>query len=226
MAKLQLGALAQSVSGSIAGNTFARNKGGAYVRTKASPTQPQTARQVEVRAIFTQVSQAWRNLTDAQRTAWINWADANPVIDVFGQSLKLNGIAAFQRMNAFLLTCGLTMLSDAPTAPTIARVAVTLPTANEAQANATVTLPATPGGPRYISLYAWPTASASITNVSAKLRYAGTQDATAGMIITFTPATVNPLLAIITGQTYHMLAVQHDEQGNVIGSDRFDITAT
>jgi hypothetical protein len=57
--------------GSIAGNTFSRNANGAYARARTAPTNPQTTPQGDVRDLLSLNAQTWRELTDAQRDAWI-----------------------------------------------------------------------------------------------------------------------------------------------------------
>ena len=171
MAKIKLGALAQDVRGSVAGNTFARNRGGAYVRQKVAPIQPRTARQLAQRAILTEVSQAWRTLTDAQRQGWTNWADNHPIMDVFGDTLVLSGNGAYSRVNAVRLTAGLAKTATAPADET--------PVANAASAAAvgstgvvTVTFAAAPATGKLFLVYTTSGKSPGVAFVNSAFRLA------------------------------------------------------
>jgi hypothetical protein len=115
MALVKLGGLAQDVRGSLNGNVFSRNRGGAYVRTKVSPVQPQTSFQQAVRAIFKAVAQMWATTLDAgQRAAWDAWAAVHPFVNVFGDSIILSGVAAFEAVNARLGQVGEDYIEDPP----------------------------------------------------------------------------------------------------------------
>jgi hypothetical protein len=115
MALVKLGGLAQDVRGSLNGNVFSRNRGGAYVRTKVSPVQPQTSFQQAVRAIFKAVAQMWATTLDAgQRAAWDAWAAVHPFVNVFGDSIILSGVAAFEAVNARLGQIGEDYIEDPP----------------------------------------------------------------------------------------------------------------
>jgi hypothetical protein len=115
MALVKLGGLAQDVRGSLNGNVFSRNRGGAYVRTKVSPVQPQTSFQQKVRAIFKAVAQMWATTLDAgQRAAWDAWAAVHPFVNVFGDSIILSGVAAFEAVNARLGQIGEDYIGDPP----------------------------------------------------------------------------------------------------------------
>lgn len=107
MALIKLGALAQDIRGKVNGNVFSRNAGGAYVRTKVSGTNPQTARQTQVREYFGFLSKDWSSgLTAGERAAWNSFALANPIVNVFGDSVQLSGIATYQRLNRTIQQVG------------------------------------------------------------------------------------------------------------------------
>ena len=115
MASIKLGALAQDVRGSLNGTVFSKNRGGAYTRTKVSPTQPRTSNQTNQRAVFTGLAKAWgTTLSPAQRLAWITWAQAHPVTNIFGDAIILSGIAAFQQINRLVTWIFATTDLDAP----------------------------------------------------------------------------------------------------------------
>ncbi|MEE8539995.1 MAG: hypothetical protein V3S54_09265 [Woeseiaceae bacterium] len=102
MAKFTPGPVAARISGSIGGTVFSRNRGGSYMRLRTIPTDPNTTAQQNVRAILASQSQAWAALTIAQRAAWENFADQNPITDVLGESVLLSGHQSFVKLNSRL----------------------------------------------------------------------------------------------------------------------------
>lgn len=114
MAIITPGPLAAAVSGSIGGTTFSRNRGGAYVRNRAIPVDPNTIFQINVRAILASQSQNWADLTNAQRTAWESWSLQNPVINALGNAIRLSGHQAFVQINARLDFADLPVLNLPP----------------------------------------------------------------------------------------------------------------
>lgn len=114
MAIITAGHLAGTISGSISSTTFSRNRGGAYVRNRAIPLNPNTSFQINVRSIFATQSQAWADQTAAVRAAWTNYAVQNPVINALGRSIILSGAQAFIQIRSRLQLVGATILTDPP----------------------------------------------------------------------------------------------------------------
>lgn len=116
MALIKLGALVSNISGSIGGTTFARNRGGAYIRNRTIPLNPQTPRQVAVRQIFGSLSNLWSTTVSAvQRTAWELYASNVPLTNSLGEDRNVSGINMYSRGNALLLDTGGTRADDGPT---------------------------------------------------------------------------------------------------------------
>jgi hypothetical protein len=99
MAKIQFGGGISAMSGKMAGNVYARNKGGAYMRNWVKPTNPATTAQQNQRNTLALKSAAWRNLTDEQRASWKSWAEDNPILDRLGSSVILSGAQAYTKIN-------------------------------------------------------------------------------------------------------------------------------
>lgn len=114
-AKIKFTAFMADARGSVAGTVFSKNAYAAYVRTKVSPVNPQTPAQQAIRQFFTQISQAWRGLTELQRKLWNQNAVNYNRTNVFGDQVQLNGFNLFKQLNQNLLFTGETLLSDAPT---------------------------------------------------------------------------------------------------------------
>lgn len=86
------------VSGSIAGLTYAHNRGGMYARARANPTNPNTSFQVSVRDAVMQGTDRWTNtLTAPNRESWANYAANTPILDRFGDPRNLTGQQMFLR---------------------------------------------------------------------------------------------------------------------------------
>lgn len=84
--------LGGAYSGSFGGLTASRNKGGQYLRRRAMPVNPNTEQQAAVRSSFGEAVNQWTSLlNDAQRTAWIEYAQLTPYTDKLGQPIQLSG---------------------------------------------------------------------------------------------------------------------------------------
>jgi len=120
--------LLTGMSGSLGGLTFSHNRGGAYVRDRAIPTQPNTIQQSIVKAIFGGLSGLWSSLlTPAQRSAWDAYADGTPLTDKLGQPFTPTGLNMYIRGNTPLIQSGESRVDDGP--PTLGLPVATAPTA-------------------------------------------------------------------------------------------------
>lgn len=99
MAKIKFGMMMTDASGKLGGQVFSKNRGGSYVRTKVTPTNPQTTSQMTVRGIFASISSAWSSLTEQQRLSFNNFVNAYATTDIFGDLRNPSGKALFQRLN-------------------------------------------------------------------------------------------------------------------------------
>lgn len=100
--------------GAIGATVFSRNKGGAYAKLKASPTNPNTTRQQVTRGILAELSTDWQGLTVAQMAAWNGYGETHPLQDPLGNEYTLTGHQAFVQINFRLKDAGKTELSDPP----------------------------------------------------------------------------------------------------------------
>jgi hypothetical protein len=114
MAKIKLGAIVVAMSGKLGGHVFARNTGGAYMRTKVTPTNPQTTFQSAVRAVFAAISSAWSTLTDPQRNSFRDKVSEYARTDIFGDLKNPTGKALYQRLNQNLSLSGQVQIAVAP----------------------------------------------------------------------------------------------------------------
>lgn len=99
MAKIKFGMMMTDASGKLGGQVFAKNRGGSYVRTKRTPSNPQTTAQMTIRGIFASISSRWSSLTEQQRNSWNGFVADYAKTDVFGDLRNPSGKALFQRLN-------------------------------------------------------------------------------------------------------------------------------
>lgn len=126
--KAKFGSIVVDGRGKLGGHVYSKNRGGAYVRTKVTPVNPQTTAQLLVRGFFTMLSQSWRTLTDTQRQAWNGAVENFQRTDIFGDIKKPSGINLYMRLNQNLLNAGGAII-DTPPAPTSTPESITFSSA-------------------------------------------------------------------------------------------------
>jgi len=103
MALVKFGGGITQMSGSLAGNTYARNRYGNYVRARTKPINPNTARQTDCRAALSFLTTYWaQTLTDAQRVGWNLYGASVAMKNRLGEAVFLTGFNHFIRSNAIL----------------------------------------------------------------------------------------------------------------------------
>lgn len=101
--KIQWGMMITDGRGKLGGQVASKNRAGAYVRTKVTPSNPQTGAQSVVRSILSVLSKNWSSgLTEEQRKSWIEAATSGEwnKMDVFGDSRKPSGFNLYVGMNS------------------------------------------------------------------------------------------------------------------------------
>ena len=120
MGLIKYGGGVVQISGKVAGNVFARNRYGDYMKSWKKPTNPSTAAQQNIRNIMAQMKDLWAALSAAQREAWETYATNTPVTNKLGDSVNLSGFNMFCRTNTALLYHGMSSESAAPTTYSLA----------------------------------------------------------------------------------------------------------
>jgi hypothetical protein len=143
MAKLKFGMVVTEASGKLGGHVFARNRGGAYARTKVTPVNPQTSFQQNARALLSNYSQAWRGLTQAERDSFNAAVSDFAKTDIFGDLRNPTGKNLFTLLNINLSLAGGSPVSVAPTPQGVESVAITGLAVDEAQAELEVSFSGT-----------------------------------------------------------------------------------
>lgn len=114
--KAKFGAIVVDGRGKIGGHVASKNRAGAYIRTKVTPVNPQSESQLTVRNRFTDLSQAWRGLTEDQRAAWNAAVADYAKTNVFGDIKNPTGAQLYQRLNNNLVNVGSAAI-DVPPIP-------------------------------------------------------------------------------------------------------------
>lgn len=115
MALIRFGGGIVQMSGSIAGDVFARNRYGNYSRARTKPTNPNTLRQMQVRSALSALCERWsETLTAAQRTAWNLYGTNVAMKNRLGESIFLTGFNHYIRSNAIHTRLGQAEVDDGP----------------------------------------------------------------------------------------------------------------
>ena len=113
------------------GSVFSKNRGGAYVRTKVTPVNPQTTAQQAARNRLSTNSQAWRGLSESQRQGWIDGAANFPYTDIYGQTKILSGQQLYVKLNNNVMVANGGSINDCPAPVAIPAITGLTVTADE-----------------------------------------------------------------------------------------------
>ncbi len=105
----------EEMSGSAKGVTAAKTRGRKYIRNRGYGGGFNTSAQSVVKSIFKQLSQSWKNLTNAQILAWNALATSQKGKSVLGTSSRITGANLYSRLNFWIVKCGGAALTTPPT---------------------------------------------------------------------------------------------------------------
>ena len=129
--KIKFGAIVTDGRGKIGGHVASKNRGGAYLRTKVTPSNPNTVAQSTARTLLASIAQGWSGLTEEQRLAWNNAVSDWSKTDIFGDIKNPSGLNLYVKLNANLLGSQQSAISVPP-------VKVEMPTAHLVSASYSV----------------------------------------------------------------------------------------
>lgn len=107
MARLINGGAYGEARGSVGNTTFSRNASGQIMRMRVVPVNRNSASQQTARAALSENARAWKNLTEAQKASWNNYAGAgfSPIVVKPGQEQSSRrGYQAFCSLRSFLMS--------------------------------------------------------------------------------------------------------------------------
>lgn len=175
--KMKFGAIVTDGRGKIGGQVASKNRSCAYLRTKVTPVNRNTDAQIAARSRFTQLSQAWRGLTEVQIAAWNAAVSGYASTNIFGDLRNPSGINLFQSLNNVLLSIGESMLTNPPAPAEVAAVTIASFTATSGTPTMVLTLNGAVPTDTAVKIYATAGLSAGISFVKSELRYLGKFDA-------------------------------------------------
>lgn len=125
MALIKWGMMVVDGRGKLGGHVLTKSRNGASVRTKVTPTNPQTSYQQANRAVFGQLSSNWTSLTEAQRQAWNQAVQEWQKTNIFGDLKNPAGRDLYISLNRNILQAGGTEILVPPTKEGIQPNAIT-----------------------------------------------------------------------------------------------------
>lgn len=114
MALIKWGMMVVDGRGKLGGHVLTKSRNGASVRTKVTPTNPQTSYQQANRAIFGQLSSNWTSLTESQRQAWNGAVKEFEKTNIFGDLKAPAGRDLYISLNRNILQGGGTEIDVPP----------------------------------------------------------------------------------------------------------------
>lgn len=103
MAKIKFGMMMTDARGKLGGQVFSKNRAGAYVRTKVTPSNARTVAQQASRAILGSLSIGWNALSETAVKAWNEAVNDWKSTDVFGDLKTPSGKNLYIQLNKNLL---------------------------------------------------------------------------------------------------------------------------
>lgn len=178
--KVKFGMIVTDGSGKLGGQVMSSNRGGKYIRTKVTPSNPQTVAQQNVRAIFSSLSTAWAGLTEAQRLSWNGAVADYSTTDIFGDLKNPSGFNLFMKLNGNLATIGVAPLSVAPSKDEVPYTLLGSAVADVSSTTFILTFAGAEYDTTPVFITATPPLSAGKSNVKSEFRGIGYSNSTLG----------------------------------------------
>jgi hypothetical protein len=172
--KIKFGAIIVAGSGKIGGHVITKNRAGAAMRTKVTPSNPRTTYQSTARANLTSISKSWASLTESQRQQWNSAASSFKKTNIFGDGVTPSGFNLYQKLNNNLLNIGQPMITTPPSPASVVGLTGLSVTAVHAGAlTITFTADANAGATEYFEVLATEAINAGKSFVKNKFRKIG-----------------------------------------------------
>lgn len=201
MAKVKFGLAVADMRNKLNGSVFSRNRGGAYVRTKVTPLNPQSSAQVAARSLLTSLAQEFRSLSQEQITAWNAAVTQWQTTDIFGDAVSPTGLGLYVRLNANIINGGGSTI-QVPPSP-VGAAALTGLTLTAAVTGDTFDVAFTPATvPANHTMYIESTAmlSPGINNANSRFRFIDTHAAAGVSPVDLFSAQTSKFGALVEGQ--------------------------
>lgn len=118
MARIQFGSLVTGISGKVGGHIFGNSVNGPTIRNNtqrkklwAYGKRTGSFSSLQPQVNVSLISQSWKDLTDAERAAWVSYAvQYYTTLNLYG-SHTLTGYACYSKINHNILLCGLPLIT-------------------------------------------------------------------------------------------------------------------
>ncbi len=114
MARIKFGMMMTDARGKLGGQVFSKNRAGAYIRTKVTPTNKQTTAQTLARVLFGAISAGWSALSGSSRAGWNEAVPEWATTDIFGDLKNPTGKELYQRLNNQAQSAGYPAVTSIP----------------------------------------------------------------------------------------------------------------
>lgn len=183
--KLKFGAIVTDGRGKIGGHVASKNRAGAYLRTKVTPTNPNTVAQMQARSVLSSLSQQWSTLTESQRLGWNDAVKEWGTTDIFGDIKKPSGINLFVKLNSNLISVGLPQVLDVPAKSEIPAVVFISASYQVLTGALTVTFDSDLANGKKVLVRATPKLSAGVSFVKSQFRVIGYENLQGDNVVLF-----------------------------------------
>lgn len=219
------GPVISAASGSVGGTVFSRNRGGSYTRMRAVPITSTTPEALAAKTRFSDASQDWQLLTEAQRLSWQEWSNANPVTNALGFPKVLSGAQAYIGIAARMAAAGDSPITSPPIISAPDPLITIAQDADIGTGAVEVVFTATPlGANEELWIRAAITSSAGINYVQNLLRLVGQSAAAQTSPFDNQSMIESRLGTLSVGQTLHVeISVYDNSTGLVSGPLRSDV---
>lgn len=112
MATIITGSIVAEIRGSVGSETYSRNAYGAYVKTRTSPTNPNTTPQQNARTRMSNAVAAWQSLSMAEQHDYITEARNRTEQNRLGLPRRVTGYTLFLRQYISCVRAGITPLTS------------------------------------------------------------------------------------------------------------------
>ena len=171
--KLKFGAIVTDGRGKIGGHVASKNRAGAYLRTKVTPTNPNTVAQMQARSVLSSLSQQWSTLLESQRLGWNEAVKEWGTTDIFGDIKKPSGINLFVKLNSNLISVGLPQVLDVPAKSEVPAVVVINASYHVSTGALFITFDSSLANGKIALIRATPKLSAGVSFVKSQFRVIG-----------------------------------------------------
>ena len=99
MAKCKFGMMMTDARGKLGGQVFTKNRSGAIIRTKVTPSNGRSERQMFIRNALATISALWSTLTQGQRDSFDGAVEQWQGTNIFGDVVNPTGKTLFTKLN-------------------------------------------------------------------------------------------------------------------------------